>query len=1257
MAERKIMAKQNSRSATGNKKKNEEEKIQPQVGAKAHIKDLLSHLDPMIYLAGTADNTEEMLQFLADVDPAFHKLEIVKTLRTELREKMGHIVDHHVNEYLEENKGKMRSDNPMDCIVNSVETSDDFKDFVFDIQNSISSSVSDISTHFEDEIITGMFAGEDEEFFLNISPGESSESSLNSSLNQSGFLYLHPAQYSNIAETLKSRKEPEACRDALNILLAVTPGEPVMQDCWQDIRKGLLDCLLDNHSEIFDKSLKVHSKLLTSQVNVAVKEAYVNLLECVAAYFMSKRFVSRLSRKQVPLDLNLCEQPLRILQILLDFQKEIPQLWIRYPEKFVDDMVEGTFEMLCLNLKIEERKHLLILDLVCLLDPKALWFNRWIHGLWSQIKTFGAMSTHPVFLQYSVNYSLSYLENWSAEDSKQQPNTVSHKSLQDCKFSHCIRVVLLSLRFYNGRKLFPINIPSKDELLTLQVFLTLLENSISDKTPQHMTVEVYSQLKKFTSQDNMCVSIMCESGVVDLLLQRLQNLDQVICDEKEAEDKYLLINSKAWLIDSILSLLREVVDKQTGKKFILLGRRRKSSSKSELSLNPNSPAQSLLDFIQTLITVKDLSDSLLEKCIGILCSLLNSPLGCHVCLDHPLILHMTVQIREKMCSQPQESTCRKVNSCSTLDMFRAVLYTLLQSYKGLHLLLREGILQPVLDVLLPALASNGQVTTRLLSFICGTQEGCHILGKLKILKPFWDILECVAVSEEHVRPPMSEDEKEKALYSALAPLAALTTTHMGVKLLFGDIGLKTKIEMCLFKRPTIACTDNLYLMTLQLLASAVANPSMLVHLEKTLSYQKKLLLQQSEQNVDVNGAIIVDQPSLIRNHILIKSYLLGGSGERVLPPLFIENIPQYNSAPLFSSYPPPKEYIPEKPIRSMHKRQNDVWRFLSDTRHGLQDHSWLSHCRKAFKSALSGGEEIKGWLVMDVIDRVARSLCLSSDELVPSATSHSTSSSPSKVPALPLEELEDLKHLDADHLHAVQLMARYGNRLGLVVHNTLVSETMKELLQYVQTHIHQQQVKNCDWFSLVLFLVFSGNSERCRTVLLNISKVQSGGVMWVALAQSMQQTHDLQYGEILQAGILHNLQLILSTEVPAVYMACQRFGGCVWNLLGEWVSCVFVGVLPWTEICHYVILVLLFGADYLVYYLVALLRHLEPIITKHSYSPTCVPQLQTSNIEDWHLGDHLGFLEALARRHRRNVLADLVTPLHNLKFGYTPRQL
>ncbi|KAK8741124.1 hypothetical protein OTU49_002505, partial [Cherax quadricarinatus] len=220
---------------------------------KPQVKDLLAHMDPMIYLAGTADNTSEMLSYLADMDPAFHKLQLVKNLRKGIREELSKAIEGHVENYLEEQKGKMRSENPIDFLVERIESDDVFNDFVKNVRTNMENSVQYITNHFDDEIVTGMFANDEDENTYNVSPNDSNESSLNSSLNQSGLLFLHPAQYHNIAKSLQNKKEMETLSDSLNILLAVTPGEPVMQDCWPEIKKGLRECLLDDVPEIFDK--------------------------------------------------------------------------------------------------------------------------------------------------------------------------------------------------------------------------------------------------------------------------------------------------------------------------------------------------------------------------------------------------------------------------------------------------------------------------------------------------------------------------------------------------------------------------------------------------------------------------------------------------------------------------------------------------------------------------------------------------------------------------------------------------------------------------------------------------------------------------------------------------------------------------------------------------------------------------------------------------------------------------------------------
>ena len=45
-----------------------------------------------------------------------------------------------------------------------------------------------------------------------------------------------------------------------------------------------------------------------------------------------------------------------------------------------------------------------------------------------------------------------------------------------------------------------------------------------------------------------------------------------------------------------------------------------------------------------------------------------------------------------------------------------------------------------------------------------------------------------------------------------------------------------------------------------------------------------------QMRIGEGDVIAVDESSILRNHILVKSYLLGGSGERLLPPHTLDNI-------------------------------------------------------------------------------------------------------------------------------------------------------------------------------------------------------------------------------------------------------------------------------------------------------------------------------------------------------------------------------
>ncbi|KAK7072440.1 hypothetical protein SK128_027436 [Halocaridina rubra] len=1239
------------------------------MSVKSQIKDLLAHMDPMIYLAGTADNSSEMLACLADMDPSFHKLELVRSLRKEMRDKLDQAIETHAVDYLEQHKGKMRADNPVDMLVEHIRTEDSFMNFVAGMQGSIRDTVQEIIDCFDDEIVTGMFSSEEDEATLNASPNDSNESSLNSSLNQSGLLFLHPAQYNNIAKSLSSKRESSTWTDSLNILVSVTPGEPVMQDCWPSLRKGLKECLLDESPGIVDRALKVHCKLLTSQVHNAVKEAYLNLLEAVAGFYMSKRLISKIPLKGEPMDVTKCENLVRILKVLTEFQQELPLLWVRYPERYIDDMIEATFNLLSINLGKRDNKIMSPLDLLALVDHQALWFKRWVHGQWGRSKVFLTMRSNSLVLMTAASFCIQYLEKCPGTIEGVSASVLSFSTVQYLRFVQYLNIVMTSICFSGGRKLFPINIQTKEELVTIQGLFQIFLRAFNDKSLKAVAMEISRQLQKFCCRDEVKCWIICDAGVVETLLLEVGQLDP----NTERENKKLAKKCiPPMFLQSILQIFSSILSTQVGQNYVLLGRKRKASSKSNLT-SVATKASEVLDLIYLVLENEDAGMEVRNEAIKICSLLLSSPLGIHICIQHPLVEKLIDLIcREDAIlsenipfdDQLEAFEPLHINVQQSLPLLVAFLTT----YRGIYILENKGRLTQLLEKVLPHLAKNGQLNTRILTCVCSSPLGSSVVGEYKLVCPYWDILCHLASVEEPGQQPPKEDDKEEVLMTAMAPLRALAASYHGSKLLFSDGGLLESLSDSLFSSDNLL--EEVHFMALHILGSSMSVLDSVIYLETTLGYQEKLLAQQYAMSLDEGTSVIVDEKSVLRNHILVKSYLLGGTGERILPPAFIES-PSTLLPHLFSSYPPPREYIPEKPLRSQHKKQNEVWRFLNDTRCGLHDSAWLNYCRKSVRSALVSGEDLKTWLVMDIMERALRVLVTSTDDLligspltnVSKKPTHSSAFSDSFMstsePRPPLRYIGSTPTESGNsesHLAAVELIIRYGSELQLLPSAGNFKENLLEILSFTQSRILCSYPERCDWFTMVVFLICGGSVEKCCSILSNLSGVLTGGVLWSCFSDSLSMTHELLPGEITMSGIIHNAQLVLSIENPTLFYAVQANEWWLWNMIGDWVRCIFLGVLPWQEVCNYVVIVLLHGPDFAVYFVVAFLRHMQNIILKYAGSPRCLTIIQTSTVTDWHAGEHLNFMEVLSRRHRRTILPSLTSFFYNLRHHYTSRQ-
>lgn len=604
------------------KKKNS--KAKEAAGSVRHLKDLLTRLSGMISMSGTSDNTAEMLMFLSDTDPNFHTLQLVKAMRVGARAELGVTVEDLVHDYLENSDNKIKQENPVVAVLNNLFQQDMFLQYMEKFQGSLLSSSDYLHQNFDEEMATVMH-----DFYLNSNmnrekayDSSSNASSLNSSLNQSGFLFLTAKQYNSIATILINKQQMSKWSEVLTQLLSVTPGEPVIQQSWFDIKKGLKNCLIlplqFGHSEqndIFEKALKMHSKLLASQTQMAVTEAFLNLIEAVSEFWFSKKLSSFLADK-FTMDLVQSSPIFLIIKLILDFLRDLSLIWIRYPEHLTISLIESWFDFLSIRGVKEE--SLSSCDVVCILDPEAKWVQHWLHPRYTRTKALSVIGRSPLLLKNALRHSLEFLVGKKRPSneiiSEKQSNRLSASELELIKITYNVSFVLEIIKYEEGRQLFPVSLTEDDEPISVSSFLTAVFKYGGQRSNSKLSYVVRENLRDVASTNEQVVRLLCKAGIH---LQYTQELLKRHYMERES-------------VTTLLSTLKAILNTEKGLRFILLG----SSDNGSLYLVSNDFCNDLLSLFGRLLVEEHQMSLNYSLAFEMTTTLINSEVGRYLYSGH-----------------------------------------------------------------------------------------------------------------------------------------------------------------------------------------------------------------------------------------------------------------------------------------------------------------------------------------------------------------------------------------------------------------------------------------------------------------------------------------------------------------------------------------------------------------------------------------------------------------------------------------------
>lgn len=77
-----------------------------------------------------------------------------------------------------------------------------------------------------------------------------------------------------------------------------------------------------------------------------------------------------------------------------------------------------------------------------------------------------------------------------------------------------------------------------------------------------------------------------------------------------------------------------------------------------------------------------------------------------------------------------------------------------------------------------------------------------------------------------------------------------------------------------------------------------------------------------------------------------------------------------------------------------------------------------------------------------------------------------------------------------------------------------------------------------------------------------------------------------------QFTLIQLLESIISNEFPHIKFALKSTSGMDWSLICNlMISQCFWGLLPWSQIMHFLAICVLYSPDYIIYYCVSLLYH------------------------------------------------------------------
>ncbi|XP_029318719.1 LOW QUALITY PROTEIN: protein broad-minded [Cottoperca gobio] len=1135
------------------------------------LKQLLRSVNDRISGAPSTECAEEILLHLEETDKNFHNYEFVKYLRQYVESSLGSVVE-------EETKNSSRGDGQHaigsghDTLIHAVtrrtRDSAEYQQMMQTLKNTMIMVVESLINRFEEDQMRKEEMHREKQHSQSNSQYTDNCSDSDSSFNQS-YAFIRQEQLQVLAEKLDSSRPKEVRWEALQVLCCAPPSDVLICESWSSLRRNLCAALTD--PDLSDNVLLFFAKSFSSSPLNVTREIYTSLAKSVESSFLSHKLSFPTGSAAIDINRPEISRLLKQIRLMNDFQKEVTTFWIRHPEKYMEEVIESTFSLLSLHhehgpASPGTEKSLEPVHLLALLDVRATWFKKWMHGYYSRTVVLRLLekkykSLVIQALQQCIHYSEScerFTDETTDPQSAEEQNTGSVKrsvytgrELEYAFFVHSLCVLGKLLIYTNGRKLFPIRVKKHTDPVSLTDLVVILINimyqhpeplhsdtSHTDSlTPSCLAMEVMWML---CERSDCAAECLHQTPVIETLLAPVIAL---------LNGQQVKLKSPAATLTLIADVLARIANTDRGLSLFLY-EKNLVVSHSERTCPAHVIVQftlRLLDKDLSSLSESDMSHTSCGAFIFVCRQIYNTCEGLQVL--RPYGLHKAVAAAWKKTSSLSDRVSTPVPGASagtfTQELHNTLTWeeTLLDSLlnfaatpKGLLLLQQTGAIHECVSYMFSRFTKKLQVSRCekfgygvMVTQVAATAPGAaalHSSGFVRALVvELWSVLECGSEDVGVVRPkPTPMDPIDRSCLKSFLSLVNLLSSSQSVWELLGRQPLANKSEYTLREMPTsipdvidrlIAVNsdskihslfhyEQSHTFGLRLLSVLCCNLDSFLLLESQYNICSMLLQSQRENVADTNeGEFIIDNVSVERNHVLVRVSAVGGPSERKLPPRALQEGDDPYPWPMFSSSPLPRCYTLEPPTIQQDSQDSEISTFLASSKDLKNEESWMEMCRRQYCKVMTSKPNIfTGKVLADLLEKVVANLSNSATECFFSPAQYKAE-----------ETVVRRAELSSEEQLGINTCVRYGSYLQLLTEDAV--NELTRLTKHLKIFLSTQRVKTAseliaqrdgypghDWLASTVFLIMSGDTDRSLSLLLNLSSLLTSAFIWPARIHS-----------------------------------------------------------------------------------------------------------------------------------------------------------